>query len=166
MTSATSETRPFRAADIGTLVLLAWLARNEEGDGRTPCLLACSLGDGPDGPEAASAAVERLLGDLGLPIGGEPVDGTSRTLKVGMLVAAGQIVLQLPQITSQVTPPADWLAAVQKLGYTYFMFSKRVCPSTGPRTPVTGAALAEFAGSPETTNAAAHAYLPARGLRV
>lgn len=166
MTSASSEIRPFRAADIGTLVLLAWLARNAEGDGRTPCLLACSLGDGPDGPEASAAAVERLLDDLGLPIGGEPVDGTSRkSLKVGMLVVAGQIVLQMPQITSQVTPPADWLTAVQKLGYTYFMFTTRICPSTGPRRPVDGEALAAFAGAPETTNAAAHAFLPARSLR-
>ncbi|MES4890266.1 DUF5949 family protein [Streptomyces sp. NPDC096012] len=167
MTSASSELRPFRAADLGTFVLLAWMARNEEGDGRTPCLLACSLGDGPDGPEAASAAVERLIGDLGLHIGGEPVDGTTRpSLKVGMLVAAGQIVLQMPQISSQVTPPADWLRAVEKLGYTYFMLTTRVCPSTGPRRPVDGEALAVFAGSPETTDAAAHAFLPARSLRV
>ena len=166
MTSATSETRPFRAADLGTLVLLAWMARNEEGDGKTPCLLACSLGDGPDGPEAASAAVERLLEDVALPIGGEPVDGTTRpSLKVGMLVVAGQIVLQLPNISSQVTPPAEWVRAVEKLGYTYFMFTTRICPSTSPRRPVQGEELAAFAGSPDTTNAAAHAFLPARGLR-
>ncbi|MFG2356070.1 DUF5949 family protein [Streptomyces sp. NPDC048521] len=166
MTSASSAIRPFRAADLGTLVLLAWLARNEQGDGRTPCLLACSLGDGPDGPEASSAAVERLIDDLGLPIGGEPVDGTTRpSLKVSMLVVAGQIVLQMPQVTSQVTPPADWLRAVEKLGYTYFMFTTRICPSTGPRRPVDGKELAAFAGAPETTNAAAHVFLPARSLR-
>ena len=166
MTSATSATRPFRAADLGTLVLLAWMARNEEGDGRTPCLLACSLGDGPDGPEAASAAVERLLGDVGLTVGGEPVDGTTRPgLKVSMLVVAGQIVLQLPNVSSQVTPPAEWVQAVEKLGYTYFMFTTRICPSTGPRRPVQGQELAVFAGSPETTDAAAHVFLPARGLR-
>ncbi|MFH9660857.1 DUF5949 family protein [Streptomyces sp. NPDC017248] len=166
MTSVPSETRPFRAADIGTLALLAWMARNEVGDGRTPCLLACSLGDGPDGPEAASAAVARLLHDMGLPVGGEPVDGTTRpSLKVSMLVVAGQIVLQMPQINSQVTPPAEWVRAVQELGYAYFMFTTRICPSTAPRRPVVGQDLARFAGSPDTTNAAAHVYLPARGLR-
>ncbi|MBL1080601.1 hypothetical protein JK359_01190 [Streptomyces actinomycinicus] len=167
MTSVSSETRPSRTADLGTLALLAWMARNQEGEGRTPCLLACSLGDGPGGPEAASAAVERLLGDMGLPVGGEPVNGTRRpSLKVSMLVAAGQIVLQMPNVTSQVSPPADWLKAVEKLGYTYFMFTTRICPSTGPRQPVAGKELAAFAGDPETTKAAAHVYLPARSLRV
>ncbi|GHG73649.1 hypothetical protein GCM10018980_70100 [Streptomyces capoamus] len=167
MTTVTSEPRFFRPADLGTLALLAWMAKNEEGDGRTPCLLACSLGDGPDGPGAASAAVTHLLEDMDLTAGGEPVNGMSRpSLKVSMLVVAGQIVLQLPHnISSQVTPPAEWLEAVEELGYTYFMFTTRVCPSTGPREPVTGAELAAFAGSPETTDAAAHVYLPARGLR-
>ncbi|MES9526033.1 DUF5949 family protein [Streptomyces capoamus] len=167
MTTVTSEPRFFRPADLGTLALLAWMAKNEEGDGRTPCLLACSLGDGPDGPAAASAAVTHLLEDMDLTVGGEPVNGMSRpSLKVSMLVVAGQIVLQLPHnISSQVTPPAEWLEAVEELGYTYFMFTTRVCPSTGPREPVTGAELAAFAGSPETTDAAAHVYLPARGLR-
>ncbi|WP_030345236.1 DUF5949 family protein [Streptomyces sp. NRRL S-1022] len=167
MTSATSETRPFRAAGLGTLALLAWMARNEEGDGRTPCLLACSLGDGPGGPEGTSAAVTRLLDDMGLPVGGHPVDGTTRpSLKVSMLVVAGQIVLQMPNVTTQVTPPAEWLKAVGKLGYTYFMFTTRVCPTTGPRQPAVGAELSAFVGSPETTNSAAHVYLPARSLRV
>ncbi|CUW28578.1 hypothetical protein TUE45_03318 [Streptomyces reticuli] len=167
VTSASSEIRTFRAADLGTLALIPWLARNEEGDGRTPCLLACSLGDGPDGPEAASAAVTHLLEDMGLTADGEPVNGTTRpSLKVSMLVVAGQIVLQLPHnISSQVTPPADWLAAVEELGYAYFMLTTRICPSTGPRRPAEGAELAAFAGSPDTTNAAAHVYLPARGLR-
>ncbi|MFE1194924.1 DUF5949 family protein [Streptomyces olivaceoviridis] len=166
MTSVRSEITPFRAADLGTLALLAWMARNEEGAGRTPCLLACSLGDGPGGPEGASAAVARLLDDMRLPAGGDPIDGTTRpSLKVSMLVVAGQIVLQMPNVTTQVTPPAEWLEAVGKLGYTYFMFTTRVCPTIGPRRPVAGAELAAFAGAPETTNAAAHVYLPARSLR-
>ncbi|MGW2460670.1 DUF5949 family protein [Streptomyces sp. NPDC004457] len=169
MTSAPSGIlpfRPLRATDLGTLALLAWMARNEEGAGRTPCLLACSLGDGPGGPQGASAAVARLLDDMRLPVGGDPVDGTTRpSLKVSMLVVAGQIVLQMPDVTTQVTPPAEWLEAVGRLGYTYFMFTTRVCPTTGPRRPVAGAELAAFAGAPETTNAAAHVYLPARSLR-
>ncbi|MEU2059423.1 DUF5949 family protein [Streptomyces sp. NPDC013455] len=167
MTSVSSEPRLFRPADLGTLGLIPWMARNEEGDGKTPCLLACSLGDGPGGPEAASAAVTHLLEDIGLTTGAEPVNGTTRpSLKVSLLVIAGQIVLQLPHnISSQVTPPADWLKAVEELGYAYFMFTTRICPSTGPRRPAEGAELAAFAGSPDTTNAAAHVYLPARGLR-
>ncbi|MGW8700001.1 DUF5949 family protein [Streptomyces eurythermus] len=166
MTSASSETRPFRAADLGTLALLAWMARNEEGNGHTPCLLACSLGDGPDGPQAASTAIARLLKDMDLPVGGEPVIGMARpSLKVSMLVLAGQIVLQMPQLSRQATPPADWLKAVGELGYAYFMFTTRICPSAGPRRSVEGPELAAFAGSPETTDAAAHVYLPARGLR-
>ncbi|MEU0048648.1 DUF5949 family protein [Streptomyces sp. NPDC006184] len=166
MTSVSSDTRPFRAADLGTLALLAWMARNEVGDGRTPCLLACSLGDGPDGPEAASAAVGRLLDDMGLPVGGEPVDGTTRpSLKVSMLVVAGQIVLQMPGVSNQVSPPAEWLSAVEELGYAYFMLTTRICPSTGPRRAATGEALAAFAAAPDTVNAAAHLYLPARSLR-
>jgi hypothetical protein len=164
--SASSASRSFRAADLGTLTLLTWLARNEVGEGLTPCLLACSLGDGPGGPEAASAAVTRLLGDMNLPVGGQAVDGITRpSLKVGMLVVAGQIVLQMPDVTSQVTPPAEWLHAVEELGYAYFMFTTRICPTTGYRRPVQGAELAAFAGSPDTTAAAAHVYLPVRRLR-
>ncbi|MEU0333265.1 DUF5949 family protein [Streptomyces sp. NPDC006193] len=166
MTSVSSEARPFRASDLGTLALLAWLAPNEVGGGSTPCLLACSLGDGPEGPQAASAAAERLLKDMGLPAGGAPVDGTTRpSLKVSMLVVAGQIVLQMPNVSSQVTPPAEWLRAVQERGWAYFMFTTRICPTTGPRRPVEGAELAAFASAPETTGAAAHVYLPARSLR-
>ena len=106
MTSTSSETRPFRVADLGTLVVLAW--SGEAPDGDMPYLLAYTLGDAADGPEAATAAVERLLTDNGLPVGGNVVDGASKpSLPITMLVESGQAVLNMPQLNAQCVPPPE-----------------------------------------------------------
>ncbi|MGX1130791.1 hypothetical protein RKD49_002981 [Streptomyces glaucescens] len=164
MTSTPNETRPFRAMDMGTLVVMAWSGEAPGGD--MPYLLAYTLGDGPDGPEAASAAVARMLNDNGLPVGGDLVDGASKPgLPVGLLVEAGQAVVTMPHLNAQCTPPPEWLAAVGERGFAYFVFTTRPWPEAQPGKPVDPEALAAFAGAEETLDAAAHVVLPVRSLR-
>lgn len=164
MTSVSSETRPFRAADPGTLVVMAWSGAAPDGD--MPYLLAYSLGDGASGPEASSAAVERLLLSLGLPLGGELVDAAGRPgLPLSLLVEAGRAVVTMPHLNAQCLAPPEWLAAVGRRGYAYLVFTTRPWPAAEPGKPVDPETLAAFAGAAETLHAAAHVLLPARSLR-
>ncbi|MFG2884001.1 DUF5949 family protein [Streptomyces sp. NPDC048297] len=166
MTSTSSEARPaVRAASLGTLVVLAWSGEAPDGTDM-PYLLAYSLGDTEGGPEATAAAVHQMLADNGLPVGGNPVDGTARpSLPVTLLVEAGQAVVNMPQFVAQADAPPEWLAAVARRGYAYLVFTTRAWPEAAPGRPVEAAALADFAGAEETLTAAAHVILPARSLR-
>ncbi|MGW0764158.1 DUF5949 family protein [Streptomyces sp. NPDC002676] len=165
MTSTSSESRAFRAAELGTLVVLAWSGEAPDGTDM-PYLLAYSLGDAEGGPEATAAAVEHLLVSNGLPVGGELVDGTTKpSLPVTLLVEAGQAVVNMPQLVAQADAPKEWLAAVAERGYAYLVFTKRAWPEGEPGKTVDPAALAAFAGAEDTLNAAAHVILPARSLR-
>lgn len=165
MTSTSSATRPFRVADLGTLVVMPWSGEAPDG-GDMPYLLAYSLGDAADGPEASAAAIERLLTDNGLPVGGNLVDGTEKpSLRVSLLVEAGQAVLTLPGLSARCVPPPEWLAAVGERGYAYLVLTTRPWPEAVPGRPVEPEVLAAFAGAEETLTAAAHVVLPARSLR-
>jgi hypothetical protein len=165
VTSTPSETRPFRLADLGTLVVLAWSGEAPDGSDM-PYLLAYSLGDAESGPEATATAIQTLLENNGLPVGGDLVDGTARpSLPVTLLVEAGQAVLSLAPLNAQCPAPEEWLAAVGERGYAYLVFTTRPWPEGEPGKPVTPEALKDFAGAEETLTAAAHVVLPARSLR-
>ncbi|MFF1549123.1 DUF5949 family protein [Streptomyces sp. NPDC058291] len=165
MTSTPSATRPFRVADLGTLVVMPWSGEAPDGHDM-PYLLAYSLGDTADGPEGTAAAVARLLADNGMPVGGDVVDGTERpSLPFSLLVESGAAVLNLPGLNAQCLPPAEWLAAVGERGYAYLVLTARAWPEATPGRAVTPEALAAFAGAEETLAAAAHIVLPARRLR-
>jgi hypothetical protein len=164
VTSTPTEKRSFRPRDLGTLVVLAW--SGEAPDGDMPYLLAYTLGDGENGPEAASVAVGQMLVANGLNIGEEVVDGSLRpSLPVGLLVEAGQAVVTMPQFNAQCPAPPEWLDAVARRGYAHLVFATRPWPEAEPGKPVTPEALAAFAGDIETLNGAAHVILPARSLR-
>ncbi|MFM9592929.1 DUF5949 family protein [Streptomyces scabiei] len=164
MTSTSAEIRPFRPADLGTLVVMAW--SGEAPDGDMPYLLAYTLGDGRSGPEGSTAAVADLLTSLGLSIGEKVVDGTANSsLPVTLLVEAGQAVVTLPQLNAQCPAPPEWLAAVGVRGFAYLLFATRPWPEARPGMPVAPEALAAFAGDPQTLTSAAHVLLPARSLR-
>ncbi|MDX2598568.1 DUF5949 family protein [Streptomyces caniscabiei] len=164
MTSTSAETRPFRPADLGTLVVMAW--SGEAPDGDMPYLLAYTLGDGQSGPEGSTAAVEDLLTSLGLSIGEKVVDGAAHpSLPVTLLVEAGQAVVTMPQLNAQCPAPPEWLAAVGRRGFAYLLFATRPWPEAQPGMPVEPEALAAFAGDTETLTSAAHVLLPARSLR-
>ncbi|MEV6764191.1 DUF5949 family protein [Streptomyces sp. NPDC051105] len=165
MTSTPSATRPFRPADLGTVAVLAWSGEAPDGSDM-PYLLAYSLGDAAGGAEATSAAVEALLENNGLPVGGDLVDGTARPrLPVTLLVESGTAVLSLAPLNAQCPAPEEWLAAVDERGYAYLVFTTRPWPGGEPGKPVEVEALKEFAGAEETLTAAAHIVLPARSLR-
>ncbi|MBX7546769.1 DUF5949 family protein [Streptomyces sp. NPDC004232] len=162
MTSTSSDLRP---ADLGTLVLLAWSGEAPDG-ADMPYLLAYSLGDAEGGPQTTAAAVEHLLADSELPVGGDLVDGNDRPgLPVSLLVEAGQAVVRMPQLVAQADAPPEWLAAVRERGYAYLVFTTRAWPEGRPGRTVEAADLAAFAGADETLNAAAHIALPATSRR-
>ncbi|MDQ0990990.1 DUF5949 family protein [Streptomyces sp. V3I7] len=164
MTSTPSPTHPFRAAELGTIVMLAWSGEASDG-ADMPYLLAYSLGDAEGGPGMTAAAVQRLLRDNGLPLG-KLVDGTTRpSLPITLLVEGGQAVVTMPPLNAQCPAPPEWLAAVRQRGCAYLLFTARPWPEGRPGTPVDPPALAAFAGADETLNAAAHVLLPARSLR-
>ncbi|KUO13805.1 DUF5949 family protein [Streptomyces sp. DSM 15324] len=166
MTSTPSTTRPFSVADLGTLVVMPWSGEAPDGSDM-PYLLAYSLGDAADGgAETTAVAIERLLADNGLPVGGDLVDGGERpSLPVTLLVTAGSAVLNMPMLNAQCVPPPEWLDAVEARGYAYLVFTTRPWPDAVPGRPVEPEALAAFAGAEETLTAAAHIVLPARSLR-
>jgi len=164
LTSTSSETRPFPAADLGTLAVLAW--SGEAPDGDMPYLLAYSLGDGKGGPEASAVAVEQLLRTSGLPIGEGLVDGAGRpSLPIRLRVEAGQAMVSMPRFNAQCTVPPEWLAAVGERRFAYLVFTTRPWPEAAPGRPVEPDALASFAGDEETLKRAAHVLLPVRNLR-
>ncbi|MER6461138.1 DUF5949 family protein [Streptomyces sp. NPDC001288] len=165
MTSTPSETRPFHPADLGTVAVLAWSGEGPDGSDMA-YLLAYSLGDAAGGAQATSAAVEALLENNGLPVGGDLVDGTARpSLPVTLLVESGTAVLNLAPLHAQCSAPEEWLAAVAERGYAYLVFTTRPWPEGEPGKPVEAEALKNFAGADETLTAAAHVVLPARSLR-
>ncbi|MFD8216535.1 DUF5949 family protein [Streptomyces sp. NPDC059697] len=164
MTSTSSQTRPFRAVDLGTLAVIAF--SGEVPDGDMPYLLAYSLGDGEGGPAAATAAIEQLLRNNGLPVGDSLLDGTRQpSLPLTLLVEAGQAVVTMPYLNAQCVVPPEWLAAVGERGYAYFLFATRVWPEAEPGKPVEPESLAAFAGNEEILLSAAHVLLPAHSLR-
>ncbi|KUN45746.1 DUF5949 family protein [Streptomyces olivochromogenes] len=164
MTSSSSQTRPFRVADLGTLAVVAF--SGEAPDGDMPYLLAYSLGDGEGGPEASKVAIEQLLRDNGLPVGDTLLDGASQpSLPLTLLVEAGQAVVTMPYLNAQCLVPPEWLVAVGERGYAYFLFATRAWPGAEPGKPVAPENLAAFAGDEGTLLSAAHVLLPARSLR-
>jgi hypothetical protein len=161
VTSISTDTRPLRTADLGTLVIMSWSRETPDGD--VPFLLACSLGDGEGGPEASPVAVERLLRHSGLSVGDGVLDAARLpNLPVGLLVVPGAAALTMPGINAQFIPTAKWRTAVDKRGYACLIFTTR--PWSGGE-PGDGDAVAAFANDEETLTSAAQVILPARTLR-
>ncbi|MFD5817200.1 DUF5949 family protein [Streptomyces sp. NPDC059618] len=164
MTSTSSEMRPLRVADLGTLAVMAF--SGEAPDGDMPYLLAYSLGDGDGGPEGSAAAIRQLLIDNGLPVGDTLIDGSRQPgLPLTLLVEAGQAVVSMPHLNAQCVAPPEWLAAVAERGYAYFLFATRAWPVAQPGKPVAAEDLTAFAGDEGTLLSASHVLLPARTLR-
>ncbi|MFD4635218.1 DUF5949 family protein [Streptomyces sp. NPDC058284] len=166
MTSTSSEQRPLRATDLGTVAVLAWSGEHPEDERDMPFLLAYSLGDTEGGPEATAAALAALLTEAGLPIGGPLFDGARHpSLPVSLLVEGDNVVVNMPGLNAQCVVPPEWIAAVKLRGHAYFMATTRAWPDAKPGEPVSEESLSEFAGSEETMVNAAHCLLPARSLR-
>ncbi|MFE5241666.1 MULTISPECIES: DUF5949 family protein [unclassified Streptomyces] len=164
MTSPNSATLPYSQAQLGTQILIAWSGSNP-GEPETAFLLAYSLGDGPDGPEAGEQAMHTALERSGLQVGGETLDATSMpNFPVKLLVQAGQVVLTLPHFKAQYTVPPEWLAAARDAGTVHGMFATRPWPAAVPGQPVGEEQLRAFVGDPEVIRTSAHCLLPVRSL--
>ncbi|MBU6532066.1 DUF5949 family protein [Streptomyces sp. NPDC057245] len=161
MTSITADPRPLRPADLGTVVIMSWSRQTPDGD--VPFLLACSLGDGEGGPEAAPAAVEGLLSRSGIAVGDGVLDATGLPdLPVGLLVVPGAAALTMPGVNAQFVPTEQWRAAVDERGYACLIFATR--PWTGGE-PGDAQAVAAFANHEDTLKTSAQLVLPVRTLR-
>ncbi|MFD5482520.1 DUF5949 family protein [Streptomyces hawaiiensis] len=162
MTTISPETQSVPADDLGSLVVQSW--RGTTPDGNVPYLLVCSLGDGANGPQGTSKAIEQLLLGAGLPLGEGLVHAVQRpSLPVSLLVVPGSAVLTVRHLKSQFVPPETWLEAVGELGFAYLIFTTRPWPQgTEPGDVET---LAAFTSDEDAMASAAHVVLPARSLR-
>ncbi|MEV0253074.1 DUF5949 family protein [Streptomyces sp. NPDC050732] len=166
MTSTSSEQRPFKETDLGTLAVLAWSGEHPEEEKDMPFLLAYSLGDAEGGPETTAEAMRTVLDEAGLPIGGPLLDGARNpSLPVSLLVEGDQAVVTMPHLNAQCVVPPEWLAAVKQRGHAYFLATTRAWPEAKPGEPVAEDSLREFAAAEETLLNATHCLLPARSLR-
>lgn len=150
---------------LGTLSVLGWTGDPEQGQ-KIPYLLAYSLGDGEDGPEAGEAAARALIKETGLSVGGKVLDGTRMpSLPIRLLVEGGQWALSMPHLTAQCAAPPEWLQAVEEGEQVYFLFATRPWPEATPGTPVTEEMLRAFVADERTFSTAAHCLLPVTRLR-
>ncbi|MEV6950893.1 DUF5949 family protein [Streptomyces sp. NPDC051183] len=151
---------------LGTLSVLAWIGDPDEAHD-IPYLLAYSLGDGPDGPEAGEEAARGLLEELGLPIGDVVMDGVRNPagFPVQILLEGNQIALTLPGLNAKCIAPPEWVAAADDSGQAYFLFATRAWPEAVPGKPVSAETLQAFAGDEEVLTGSAHAVLAVRRLQ-
>ncbi|MEU4467627.1 DUF5949 family protein [Streptomyces sp. NPDC024017] len=163
MTSISPETQSVPTDDLGSLVVQSWRGTTPDGND-IPYLLACSLGDGANGPEGTAKAIEQLLLSAGLPLGEGLVHAAQRpSLPVSLLVVPGSAVLTVQHLTSQFVPPETWLETVDELGYAYLIFTTRPWPEGAEPGDV--GTLAAFTSDEDAMASAAHVVLPARSLR-
>ncbi|WP_097214640.1 MULTISPECIES: DUF5949 family protein [unclassified Streptomyces] len=163
MTSISPETQSVSPDDLGSLVVQSWRGTTPDGND-VPYLLACSLGDGANGPEGTAKAIEQLLLGAGLPLGEGLVHAAQRpSMPVSLLVVPGSAVLTVQHLKSQFVPPQTWLETVGELGFAYLIFATRPWPEGAE--PGDAEALAAFTSDEDAMASAAHVVLPARSLR-
>ncbi|OUD01703.1 DUF5949 family protein [Streptomyces swartbergensis] len=92
MTSVSPETQSVHTDDLGSLVVLSWRGTTPDGD--VPYLLACSPGDGANGPEATSKAIEQVL------TGGDVETPAAFTSDEDLLSSAAHVVLPARSLRS------------------------------------------------------------------
>ncbi|CAD5928954.1 conserved protein of unknown function [Streptomyces sp. KY75] len=165
MTTPQTTSGTFTPAQLGTQILIGWSSRQPDADQDTAYLLAYSLGDGQDGPEAGSNALRIALGRAGLQVGGPIQDAAEAPgIQAKLLVQAGQAVLTMPHLKAQYPAPAEWLAAALGQGQVYGMFATTPWPEAVPGQPVSEDQLRAFAADEEVVRSAAHCLLPVRSL--
>ncbi len=165
MTSPKAATAPYSPAQLGTQILIGWSGSNPGTGRETAFLLAYSLGDGADGPEAGESAARTALERSGLRVGGETLDASDLpSLPVKLLVQAGQAVVTLPHFTAQCTMPREWLDAARSEGRVHGMFATRPWPAAVPGQPVSEELLRSFVTDPEVIRTSAHCLMPVRSL--
>ncbi|MFJ2176966.1 DUF5949 family protein [Streptomyces sp. NPDC087851] len=154
------------AALLGTLSVIPWTSDPASGERTAPFLLAYSLGDGRDGPEAGEEAMRTVLADIGLRPGSELIDvAQSPNIPIKLIVEAGRAVLTMPYLNAQCPVPPEWEQDARDTGQVYFLVATRPWAEGTPGRPVGEEQLRAFAGDEQMLLSAAHCLLPVRGLR-
>ncbi|MEV6351653.1 DUF5949 family protein [Streptomyces hydrogenans] len=151
---------------LGTLTVIPWSSEATADSAGTPFLMAYSLGDGRDGPEAGQQAMRAALESMGLSVGDRLFDlekdaGISATL----LVEAGTAVLTLPFLKVQCPVPAEWQTAARETGKVYFLCSVRPWGDGVPGKPMDEDLLRAFVSDEEMLAECAHVLLPVRRVQ-
>ncbi|MFF1419278.1 DUF5949 family protein [Streptomyces sp. NPDC058280] len=167
MTSTKSASGSVQYASLlGTLSVIAWTSEPSTGERAAPFLLAYSLGDGHNGPEAGEKAMRTVLGGIGLNPGGDLVDASQAPgMPITLLVEAGRAVLTMPYLNAQCAVPPEWEQDARENGQVYFLVATRPWAEGTPGKPVSEEQLRAFVGDEEMLSAAAHCLLPVRSLR-
>ncbi|QES20097.1 hypothetical protein DEJ46_14075 [Streptomyces venezuelae] len=146
--------------------MIPWSSEPTAGEAATPFLMAYSLGDGRDGPEAGQQAMRTALESMGLSVGDRLFDlekdgGINATL----LVEGGSAVLNLPFLKVQCPVPDEWETAARERGQVYLICSVRPWPEAVPGQPVDEARLRTFVSDEEMLAESAHVLMPVRRIQ-
>ncbi|MFJ3763787.1 DUF5949 family protein [Streptomyces sp. NPDC090082] len=151
---------------LGTLTVIPWSSEPSADSSGTPFLMAYSLGDGRDGPEAGQQAMRAALESMGLSVGDRLFDlDQDAGIKASLLVEGGSAVLTLPFLKVQCPVPDEWQAAAREAGKVYFICSVRPWAEGVPGQPVDEARLRAFVSDEEMLADSAHVLLPVRRIQ-
>ncbi|WP_411071586.1 DUF5949 family protein [Streptomyces sp. cmx-4-25] len=154
------------ASPLGTLTVIPWSSEPSAESAGTPFLMAYSLGDGRDGPEAGQQAMRTALETMGLSIGDRLFDlEKDAGINASLLVEGGSAVLSLPFLKVQCPVPDEWQAAARESGKVYLICSVRPWPEAVPGRPVDEARLRAFVSDEEMLAESAHVLMPARRIQ-
>ncbi|MGW0120105.1 DUF5949 family protein [Streptomyces sp. NPDC003327] len=151
---------------LGTLTVIPWSSEPSADSAGTPFLMAYSLGDGRDGPEAGQQALRAALEAMGLSVGDRLFDlEKDAGIKASLIVEGGTAVLTLPFLKVQCPVPDEWLAAARERGHVYFLCSVRPWAEGAPGEPVDEARLRAYVSDEEMLADCAHVLMPVRRVQ-
>ncbi|MEU5218817.1 DUF5949 family protein [Streptomyces sp. NPDC020807] len=154
------------ASPLGTLTVIPWSSEPTAESAGTPFLMAYSLGDGRDGPEAGQQAMRTALEAMNLSVGDRLFDLEKDSgINATLLVEGGSVALTLPFLKVQCPVPAEWQAAAQERGQVYLICSVRPWPEAVPGQPVDEAQLRAFVSDEAMLAESAHVLMPVRRLQ-
>ncbi|MER7533290.1 MULTISPECIES: DUF5949 family protein [unclassified Streptomyces] len=154
------------ASPLGTLTVIPWASEPSADSAGTPFLMAYSLGDGRDGPEAGQQAMRAALESMKLSVGDRLFDlEKDAGINATLLVEGGSAVLTLPFLKVQCPVPDEWQTAAREQGKVYFLCSVRPWSEGVPGQPVDEAMLRAFVSDEETLADCAHVLLPVRRIQ-
>ncbi|MEU2237433.1 DUF5949 family protein [Streptomyces vietnamensis] len=154
------------ASPLGTLTVIPWSSEPSAESAGTPFLMAYSLGDGRDGPEAGQQAMRAALEAMNLSVGDRLFDlEKDAGINVSLIVEAGSAVLTLPFLKVQCPVPDEWQAAAREQGKVYFICSVRPWAEGVPGQPVDEERLKAFVSDEAMLADSAHVLLPVRRIQ-
>ncbi|MEV6011803.1 DUF5949 family protein [Streptomyces sp. NPDC051976] len=166
MSQTNTAPNPTLQRRIGTFMVMGWAGEHSDDGRDMPFLMAYSLGDGPEGPEAGQEALLAVAEEIGLPVGGAILDvSQAPRVSVRLLVEGGKAVLSMPYLHAACPMPEQWVAAAHDRGAVYLILATRPWPEATPGRALTEEQLQAFAGDAETLGTAAHCIVPISTLK-